>query len=184
MNRVDAKEQKKRNIRILVIVIIAFVVVSFAIIIPVTFYLYDQMINTSERHYIFSDIDELNKVGSLELLSAESDVIVDDVKVSDKRVYSYRAGEVSVCAFVLNEITQIHGFIRNAIGDAAATDEEIYSGYKFIVSGDEVKYLIFNGRNVLIADTDLGEDKMNDLVVALDNRLSVEVISPFPRSTS
>lgn len=175
MNRVDAKEQKKRSIRILVIIIITFIVVSFAIIIPVTFYLHDQMINTSERHYIFSDIDELNKVGSLELLSAESDVFVDDVKVVDKRVYSYRAGEVLVCVFVIDDIAQIHGFIYNTIGDAAITNEEIYSGYKLIVSGDEVKYLIFNGRNVLIADTDLGEGKMNDFISIIDDELTIAV---------
>ena len=53
-------------------------------------------------------LNTYNQDESLKLLSAESDVFVDDVKVVDKRVYSYRAGEVSVLAFVLDEITQLH----------------------------------------------------------------------------
>lgn len=56
-------------------------------------------------------LNTYNQDESLKLLSAESDVFVDDVKVVDKRVYSYRAGEVSVLAFVLDEITQLHCFL-------------------------------------------------------------------------
>lgn len=171
----DVGEQKKLNKRILVMVIISFFVIAFAIIIPVTFYLHDLTVNAPERHNVFADIDELNKVGSLELLSAESDVPVGDVKVVDKRVYSYRAGEVSVCAFVIDDIAQIHGFIRNAVGDAVAINEEIYSGHKIIADGQKVKYLIFNGRNVLIADTDLGQGKMYDFIDTIDDELTIAV---------
>lgn len=175
LNRVDASEQKKRNIRMLIIAIIIMIVVLFVITIPLAFYYHDLMTNATKCHYIFSDIDELNEVESLKLLSAEQDVFAYDIKVADEMIYSYCDGEVSLCAYVIDDITHIHDFIRNVVGDADVINEEFYFGYKIIVAEDQVKYLIFNGKNVLMANTNFGEEKMDEFIGIIDNELTIAV---------
>lgn len=159
LNRVDATEQKKRNIRILVIAIITTMVVLFVITIPLAFYYHDLMTNATKCHYVFSDIDELNEVESLELLSAEQDVFAYDIKVADKRIYSYCDGKVSLCACVIDDISQIHDLIRHLIGETYTTQESLYAEYKMYVDSDNTKYFIFNGKNLLIASTYSGAKK-------------------------
>lgn len=178
----QATSNKKKAIIAVSIIIIVLIVIA-VVVLTVDFVQTEKLyIMTSRSHKVFAVIDELDSVEGLELAGAEKGIDIEGIAVTEKREYKY--GDIVLSAYVVDDSTLANKLLEKVIGENASTTFDLSEGFGVTRIVGHVEYYVLSGESLLIARTNSGAKKMNDLVVALDDHLSVEVISPFPRSTS
>lgn len=129
----------------------------------------------TDRHYVFKDISELDCVRSIKLQNIERDVLISDVKISEKRQYSYDGDKVILYAYKLEDKSHMHELVRNLEGETYGTRFELSAGYHLSVFLNKADYFIYSDDSLLIVKTKSGVHKINEIILILDEKLSEAV---------
>lgn len=169
-------KSKKKKLIIVISILTIVLTVVMVVLLTVDFVQTKELyLMTSRSHKVFANIDELDSIEGLKLIVAEKDVDIYGIIVSEKREYRY--DDVTLSAYVVNDPTLTNKLLEVLIGENAATTFNLYEGFSGTMIASNVEYYVFSGKSLLIARTKSGAKMINDLVVALDNNLSVEVMS-------
>lgn len=169
---------KKKKVAIAISVAVLAIAIVAVVILTVDFVRTKNLyMMTSRSHKIFAEIEELDAVEGIELTLEQKGVEINGIKVAENR--EYVCDKITVFAYVVEDASQTNKLLEFLIGENSATIFNLSEGFGGDMMLTHMEYYVFSGQNLLIMRTKFGAAKMNDLVVALDSILSVEVTNTY-----
>lgn len=169
--------QKQQLWRWIIMVLLTLLLLQVVLIVPSAIETVNLYIYKTDRHYVFGDINELNFIRSIKLQSVEKDVVISDVKISEKRQYTYDEDKVALYAYKLEDGLQMHKLVEKLVGETYGTRVKSSEEYRFNAFLNKAEYFIYSGDSLLIVRTRFGAEKLNEIIMILDEKLSEVVKS-------
>ena len=168
--------QKRQLWRWIVMVLLTLLLLSVVLMISSDIETIDLYIYKTRRHYVFGDINELDLIRSIKLQSVEKDVLISDVKISEKRQYTYDEDKVVLYAYKLEDGSQMHELVTSLVGETYGTQVKLSEEWHFDAFLDKAEYFVYSGDSLLVVKTGSGTKKLNEIILILDEKLSEAVM--------
>ena len=168
--------QKRQLWRWIVMVLLTLLLLSVVLMISSDIETIDLYIYKTRRHYVFGDINELDLIRSIKLQSVEKDVLISDVKISEKRQYTYDEDKVVLYAYKLEDGSQMNELVTSLVGETYGTQVKLSAEWHFDAFLDKAEYFVYSGDSLLIVKTGSGTKKLNEIILILDEKLSEAVM--------
>lgn len=168
--------QKRQLWRWIVMVLLTLLLLSVVLMISSDIETIDLYIYKTRRHYVFGDINELDLIRSIKLQSVEKDVLISDVKISEKRQYTYDEDKVVLYAYKLEDGSQMNELVTSLVGETYGTQVKLSAEWHFDAFLDKAEYIVYSGDSLLIVKTGSGTKKLNEIILILDEKLSEAVM--------
>lgn len=168
--------QKRQLWRWIVMVLLTLLLLSVVLMISSDIETIDLYIYKTRRHYVFGDINELDLIRNIKLQSVEKDVLISDVKISEKRQYTYDEDKVVLYAYKLEDGSQMNELVTSLVGETYGTRVKLSAEWHFDAFLDKAEYFVYSGDSLLIVKTGSGTKKLNEIILILDEKLSEAVM--------